>query len=342
MDFLGRSFKIGRLFDITINIHILFVFWIAYRLISDMKDWQFQFAFLGMLFGIVLVHEFGHCFGARAVGGHADNIMLWPLGGLAYASAPMRPWPQFVTVAAGPLVNVLFCLISGAILIISTGAFGVISLNPFAGPGIDHMTAQWQFYMWLFYRLNLILLCFNLLPIFPMDGGQLFRTIIWPFVGLARATIIAAQLGIVGAIGLAVLGAMTQSFILIGIAIFGGMTSYQHYQAARGSLANERFLSADYVVRDKRSGPGFWARLFGRRKPKGGGGRPLEFPNPKPGAWQAKQDKKAQLSDEVDRILKKVSEHGIQSLSYIERQALERATRQRQEEERKFQKQNPP
>ena len=115
MDFLNGSFRVGRLFGITIRVHILFVIWIAWRLIASGDGWQFHAAFLGMLFGIVLLHEFGHCFGARSVGGFAENILMWPLGGLAYAHAPMTPWAQFVTVASGPLVNVGFCVLAGVV-----------------------------------------------------------------------------------------------------------------------------------------------------------------------------------------------------------------------------------
>ena len=129
MDFLNASFKVGRLFDINVRVHILFVIWIAFRLISGGGNWTEHAMFLGMLFGIVLLHEFGHCFGARSVGGDAENILMWPLGGLAYAHAPMTPWAQFVTVASGPAVNAGFCLLSGA------GAGGAGADDP--GSGLD-------------------------------------------------------------------------------------------------------------------------------------------------------------------------------------------------------------
>lgn len=333
MDFLNRAFRIGRLFDITIQIHVLFLVWMVYRLITAGADWAHELTFVVMLFGIVLLHEFGHCFGARAVGGSAHNILLWPLGGLAYAEAPMRPWPQFVTVAAGPLVNLLFCLISGAVLLSTPiGRQILFTLNPF-----DPMYAAdpqvWETYVQVFYRVNYLLLCFNLLPVFPLDGGQIFRTIIWPFVGLHQATITAAQLGIVGAVLLGVLGVTRQNWILIAIAFFGGMTSWQHYQAARGGLATEAFLGADYVMREKRNVRSWWSRLF-RRREREDTGYTIEFPEPRP---EKREDTRAERKREreeaeLDRILRKVSEHGINSLSYVERQKLERITRRRQQE----------
>ena len=58
------------------------------------------------LFGIVLLHEFGHALACRSVGGKADKIVLWPFGGVAYVSPPPRPGPTLWSIAAGPLVNV--------------------------------------------------------------------------------------------------------------------------------------------------------------------------------------------------------------------------------------------
>src|SRR5438128_11622694 len=59
------------------------------------------------LFGIVLLHEFGHALACRQVGGRADTIMLWPLGGVAFVSPPPRPGAVLWSIAAGPLVNVI-------------------------------------------------------------------------------------------------------------------------------------------------------------------------------------------------------------------------------------------
>jgi len=74
---------------------------------------------MGALFVIVLLHEYGHCFAARSVGGNAEEIILTPLGGLAMAYAPHDPWARFVTVIGGPLVNVAICAICGGILSIT-------------------------------------------------------------------------------------------------------------------------------------------------------------------------------------------------------------------------------
>src|SRR5262245_54881693 len=70
------------------------------------------------LFVIVLLHEFGHALACRQVGGEANQIVLWPLGGVAYVSPPPRPGATLWSIAAGPLVNVVLVpVLSGLVLL---------------------------------------------------------------------------------------------------------------------------------------------------------------------------------------------------------------------------------
>ncbi len=341
MNFLAGSVRIGRWFGIEVRVHMLFFIFIAFALIDETGaggNMRQAIMFWTMLFGIVLMHEFGHCFGARSVGGRADHILMWPLGGLAFASAPMRAWPQFVTVAAGPAVNVLFCLISGAVLVISTGTFNAITFNPLA---YIIFPETWQQSVFVFYKVNLFLLAFNLLPIYPLDGGQLFQTILWPFMGLQRSMKLACQVGIAGAIAFAVFGIQTGEFMLVGIALFGGLTCWQRLQQLKWGMIQEDAVPGGYDFSQgytslERSGPraggGFFSRLFARRRKP----RRSEPVNPNPGGWERKLERERELEADLDRILKKVSEQGLHSLTYVERQTLERATRERQKRESEF------
>src|SRR5690606_6556413 len=111
-------------------------------------------------------------------------------------------WAQFVTLACGPLVNLIFCLVSGAYLVATTGTTAFVLLNPFGGLLIPPPGLGFLGFMLLFYQVNLLLLAFNLLPIYPLDGGQLLGVFLWPLLGLQRATEIACQLGLVGCAGL--------------------------------------------------------------------------------------------------------------------------------------------
>src|SRR5712692_4399243 len=119
------SVPLGHLFGITIRVHVLFPL-VAVGLIlreafpregvSLPGLWLEACMLMAVLFVSVLLHEFGHCFGARMVDGDAHEILLWPLGGLAAIEVPHTPRANFVTALAGPLVNVLFFVASGLVL----------------------------------------------------------------------------------------------------------------------------------------------------------------------------------------------------------------------------------
>src|SRR5581483_3111222 len=97
------SFPIGRLFGISIRIHFLFPLVTLGMVLraAAAKDvpggaWLDVVAIFGILWFSVLLHELGHCFAARSVGGDADEVLLWPLGGLASVDMPHTPWAHFV------------------------------------------------------------------------------------------------------------------------------------------------------------------------------------------------------------------------------------------------------
>jgi Zn-dependent protease len=126
------------------------------------------------LFAIVLLHEFGHSLACRQVGGKADQIILWPLGsGLRCAAATARA--TLWSIAAGPLVNVvLFPVLS--VLVLLSQALGW----PVRMPNACKLLQS----VWF---INTGLLVFNLLPIYPLDGGQILRSLLWFVVGPARS-----------------------------------------------------------------------------------------------------------------------------------------------------------
>src|SRR5439155_7327824 len=100
---------------------------------------------------IVMTHEFGHALACRQVGGRADQIVLWPLGGVAYVDPPQRPGATLWSIAAGPLVNVI-------LLPISMGALMFAQSSGWRGssPDVYHLLET-------FVGINTALLAFNLL-----------------------------------------------------------------------------------------------------------------------------------------------------------------------------------
>jgi len=142
------------------------------------------------LFLIVLLHEFGHALACRQVGGTANQIVLWPLGGVAYVSPPQRPGAVLWSIAAGPLVNVALVPTFVGIEFVCRNA-GLWDAMPDA-----------HSFLRIVALINLWLLIFNMLPIFPLDGGQILRALLWFPLGRATSLKVATILGFIGVTGL--------------------------------------------------------------------------------------------------------------------------------------------
>src|SRR5208282_3518295 len=138
------------------------------------------------LFLIVMLHEYGHALACRQVGGTANQIVLWPLGGVAYVNPPQRPGATLWSLAAGPLVNV------GLVPILLVA--GVLSRSSGWAEAMPDAHALLRA-VWI---INLGLLIFNLLPIYPLDGGQILRSLLWYWLGRARSLMVATMVGFVG------------------------------------------------------------------------------------------------------------------------------------------------
>lgn len=177
------------------------------------------------LFLIVLLHEFGHSLACRSVGGKADEIILWPLGGIAFVRPPPRAGAELWSIAAGPLVNVVLIPV----------IYGLMWLRITYGWGID--SPDLGRLLKAVFVINISLLVFNMVPVYPLDGGQILRSLLWFAIGRARSLQVAS---IVGFIAIPLLAAV---LILRGIGspIFTGlialflfsqcMTGYRHAKA---------------------------------------------------------------------------------------------------------------
>src|SRR6266850_456403 len=173
------------------------------------------------LFVIVTMHEFGHALACRQVGGKADQIVLWPLGGVAYVDPPQRPGATLWSIAAGPLVNVALLFVLTPLLMVSRELGW-----PEAMPNLHN----WVFAVW---SINLGLLIFNLLPVYPLDGGQILRSLLWFPLGRVRSLTIATLIGFVGAAGLILLAVLWHSIWIGVLSIFILMNCRRGWQSAR-------------------------------------------------------------------------------------------------------------
>lgn len=219
------SIRLFRFAGITVFIHWSW-FLIAVLGLSWRKNYYssltWNIAEYLALFGIVLMHEFGHSLACRQVGGKADKIVLWPLGGVAFVDPPQRPGPTLWSIAAGPLVNVALVPVT-LVMFFLAGYFGWESSMP-----------DFARFIKMIAIINGILLVFNLLPIYPLDGGQILRSILWFFLGRAKSLTVTTVIGFAGVGVLAVFAIWSRSmwnFIMAGFVLMNCWSGFQYAQA---------------------------------------------------------------------------------------------------------------
>ena len=185
------------------------------------------------LFVIVLLHEFGHALACRQVGGKADQIMLWPLGGVAYVSPPSRPGATLWSIAAGPLVNVLLLppLIAGYVTAKSLG---------WAQTSHD----AYEFALMVLF-IDASLLVFNLLPVYPLDGGQILRSLLWFVLGRGRSLAASTIIGFVGAAAFVLLALWWRSIWLVAVAGYMLMNCWRGMKGAWALMRMESMPRRD-------------------------------------------------------------------------------------------------
>ena len=271
--------------------------------------------FLATLLVIIVLHEFGHIWGARATGGHAEEVVLTPLGGLALAQ-PARGWySHTITIICGPLVNVLICIVCAIIL---GTVYDYLPLGPFSvGEGYRVGGSAAGRVIYYVYATSYFLLLFNLLPIWPLDGGQLLQGLLWWKVGWYKATLWATTIGLVGAVLLTLYGIASGALLMVFIAITCGLNCFQlrRQLVAHGPWAFQEQEEPDWkrslsINPDQPKKPGVFERNRQARAAK---------------KAEREAAEEQRLRDDVDRILEKIHREGMNSLSSGEKKTLEKA-----------------
>jgi len=384
------SIPLFRAFGIQVKLHVLYILitlgmlWRAYDTNSSKGHLaEYALIWVVMLFVVVLLHEFGHCFAARRVDGEAEEILMWPLGGLAYVSVPHTARANFVATAGGPLVNVAICLVCA----VAIGAAHYLPpVNIFESrqlyqpelhnwyTGLDdkpyadspyfltqdgakvsprHYSVEpdgsirvpnpkkpeewiparltegavypaWVLWTARLFWVSWMLLLFNLLPAFPLDGGRLLQELLWARSGDYRsATQVACWSGIITALVFGFLAISMNEAMLFGLGIFMIIASYQQL-----------------VMLDRDAGEG-GAFGYDFSKGYGGFGPDEDAPAVKPRRvgplkrWlQARRARKLKLEVEqraadearLDELLDKIGRLGKESLTPEERRFMDRVS----------------
>jgi Zn-dependent protease len=375
-DPMNWALPLFRAFGIPVKVHIFFfvvTVGLCLRHIHVLPQvWWVDIVLLDVvaLFGIILLHEFGHCFGARHVGGEAHEILIWPLGGLATNDIPHTPRALFVTVAAGPGVNVLICLACAAAM----AAAGYLpSLNPFRNPYtaevynyredrveasrygsatglMDRMKEAikeslppdvaktitpealteaavkagwglpeapgWVVWAYRVFWLSWVLFLFNLIPAYPLDGGQLLQSAVWARTDYRRGVVVAAYSGFVVAVLALVVSFWWNEAMIVALAMFMlYMASLKLYQLDADDGPFGYDFSAGYTSLDrdeeaapKVKRPGPVARWLQARKAR---------------KLQREMEQRAADEERKELLLEKIAQTGMTSLTAEERRFLE-------------------
>jgi Zn-dependent protease len=262
---VNASVSVGRIAGIEVRLHwslavvFAFIVWtLADQVLPSVVPDQSVSAYwivsvvAGLLFYMSLLsHEMGHALVARRLGVQVDGITLWVFGGVARLKGEAAtPGIEAKIAIAGPLVSLAIAILFGA---------ATFALDASGGPQLIEGACAWL------AGSNAILLLFNLVPAFPLDGGRLLRAWLWQLRGdRYRATAGAAWLGRMWAfvlIGIGLLDLFVQGalngllLVLIGWFLMTAARSEAAQVMMRGALGGLRV--GDVMLRDPTVAPGW-------------------------------------------------------------------------------------
>lgn len=251
----SRSLPLVRVFGIRVGVNpswflILFVvIFLLWDSLSETLDASETTVYLvavvaaASFFASIVLHELGHALAARREGIAVDGIDLFLFGGVMKMSRDTdSPGAEFRVAAAGPLVTlVLMALAAGAAIVIA----GVDSFRDAASLSASADASPAEVVISLLVSMNLMLLVFNLVPAFPLDGGRIARAAAWKLTGdRHRATRFAARIGV--GFGWLLIALGLGLFVLLGSdaainAIWLAALGWLLASAARATLAQNAF-----------------------------------------------------------------------------------------------------
>ncbi len=293
---LTWNFKLYRAYGIDVRVHWLLILYIFIKVFLSPENGGHPFLLWmlvvpAIIFAIVLLHEYGHCIAARLVGGRADNIILWPLGGLAMCSCPNTPKAEFITSFGGLFVNCVIIFIG----------YLIRWIYP-----MDAGEPMFHSYLAFIIDINITLLLFNLIPCYPLDGGRMFRAVLWPLVGYRKAGYYTIWLAIIISGGLLMYGLINADLSLVLIALFVFLQAWQ--EKSMGSdgcgcagMPESRDFNTPLIEK--------WRISSMRTRIK----------------KEAETEK--DIKGRVDRILDKINDVGMERLTEEERHFLNEASR---------------
>lgn len=221
---LGWSINLFKVFGIQLAVHASFLLLLAYYgyegwLDGGLPGLCWSVGVIVLFFVCVILHELGHSLTARRYGVRTSRILLLPIGGMAeLEQIPRKPAAELLITIAGPAVN--FALVALLLPFAWQGIFREEEMALYSAGGL---VIQLCF-------ANLIMGCFNLVPVFPMDGGRILRALLAIWLPYVRATYWAVMVARVLAV-LLVCGALYRGNYMLAVLFtfifFAGAAEYR-------------------------------------------------------------------------------------------------------------------
>jgi Zn-dependent protease len=313
------SFPCGSWFLTRVRVSIYFPL-LVLVICWNLKDARLGLIFSGILFASVVFHEFGHILAVRWTGGTGNEILIWPMGGLAFVQPAPTFASQLLTPAAGPLVNLALCGIT-LVSVLDSGS-GLAALNPLQFPNVTLLHDVPGDLLRLTFYANWMLFLANLIPVYPLDGGRMLRACLMTrYDGDASAEIY-IRIGLIVAFLLMIVGLLANSVWIVFIGAIVLVLNVQESQQIRASESyDESFMGYDfsqgYTSLERSAGsprerrPGLLERWRQARRAE---------------KLRREQEKTAEAERTVDELLDKVHAGGMESLTVAERRRLQRAS----------------
>jgi Zn-dependent protease len=252
-----HSLTVGHIGNIQIKLHptlALIVLWVlidhgGYGVGGAAGSLLFSLTFVALVFGCVLLHELGHAFMAMSYGVRVRDVTLSVIGGVARLDYfPARPRTEVMIALAGPAVNIAIMVALAPFLALYAVVQGVAWPRGFAElllePSFGGLLAS-------LFMANVMLAGFNLLPVFPMDGGRVFRAVLSRLAGRDIGTRVAVVVGQVLAVAMAVASLVwLQNFTVPLVALFIIIIGHGEGRAVRVETAMRRMRVGQFALWD--------------------------------------------------------------------------------------------
>ncbi len=249
-----RSFTVGQIQGIDVKVHPTFalvLLWVVYEWggrSGGLGTIAFGLVLVSLVFACVVLHELGHAVMAQHFGIRVHDITLVPIGGIARIEQnPTTRSSEILIALAGPAVNIAIAVALAPIVILVGVVRGFDSFGPYLNDPTIAAPGGLLLYL---VATNIMLVLFNLLPAFPLDGGRVLRASLLRYADRQRATAIAVVIAQIMALGLAAAGVWLKDFGLPVIAVFILVGAWAESRAVRLEAAMHRLRVGQFALWD--------------------------------------------------------------------------------------------